>query len=129
MNVNKVVLSVLSIALKCIAVIAVVFLLYHGGRSAYDFGEAVFLDTPVTSAENAREITVTIPQGSSPMDIGKILEDKNLIRDSLVFYVQTFCVEEGSLMKAGSYELNTSMTAEEMIETMAADTTKGTGGE
>lgn len=129
MNVNKVVLSVLSIALKCIAVIVIIFLLYHGGSSAYEFGEAVFLDTPMTSAENAREITVTIPQGASAMDIGEILEEKNLIRDSWVFFVQTYCVEEGSLMQAGSYELNTSMTAEEMIETMAADETEELSGE
>lgn len=127
MNVNKVVLSVVSIAVRCIAIIIVVFLLVHGGRKAYNFGEAVFADRALTSEENARTITVTIPDGASAGDIGDILERKNLIKDSTVFYVQSLCLEEGRKMKGGRYELNTSMTAEEMMEVIAADEKENSG--
>lgn len=120
MNVNKVVLTVVSVAVRCIAVIVIVFLLVYGGKKAYNFGRAVFLDEPMTSEENAREITVTIPDGASAREIGDILERKSLIRDSFVFYVQTLCVEDGKKLKGGRYDLNTGMSGEEMIEAIAA---------
>lgn len=129
MNVNKVVLSTVSVAVKCIVLIVIVFFLYHGGKKAYSFGKAVFLDEPMTSEENAREITVTIPDNASAKEIGEILERKNLIRDSWVFWVQTFCMDEGDKMKGGQYELNTAMTAEEMIELIAASPTEEKSGE
>ena len=129
MNVNKVIISVVSIAVKCIVGIAVVFLLVQGGKSAYAFGRAIFLDEPMSSEENAREITVTIPDGASARDIADILKRKNLIRDANVFYVQTFCVEEGKTLKGGRYDLNTGMTAQEMIEMIGAETSEEDSGE
>lgn len=129
MNVNKVVLTIFSMAVRCIVLMAIIFLLVNGGKKAYAFGEAVFKDEPMTGEENAREITVTIPDGASAKEIGEILERKNLIRDSLVFYVQSFCVEEGSKLKGGRYDLNTSMTAEEMMEMIAADESAKKNGE
>ena len=120
MNVNKVVLTVVSIAVRCIAVIVVVFLLVHGGKKAYNFGRAVFADEPMTGEEDAREITVTIPDDASAKEIGEILQRKNLIKDSLVFYVQTMFSESGDKLKGGRYDLNTGMSAEEMIEVISA---------
>lgn len=121
MNANKVVLSILWTVIRCIVVVFVAFLIFQGGKKAYAFGEAVFLDEPMTTEENAREITVTIPDNASAKEIGEILERKNLIRDALVFYAQSYCVEEGKKLKGGRYELNTSMTAEEMMEVIAAE--------
>ena len=129
MNVNKVIINVVSIAIRCFVLMVVAFLLVQGGKRAYAFGRAVFEDAPMTGEDNAREITVTIPDGASAKEIGEILERKNLIRDSLVFYAQSFCVEEGKKLKGGRYDLNTSMTAEQMMEAMAATDTKETGGE
>lgn len=129
MNVNKLVLSIVSVAVKCIALIVIVFFVYHGGKRAYSFGRAVFLDEPMTSEENAREITVTIPDHATAKEIGEILERKNLIRDSWVFWVQSMCVDEGDSMKGGQYDLNTAMSAEEMIETIAAKQEEEKNGE
>lgn len=127
MNVNKVVLSVVSIAIRCIVMIVVIFLLVNGGRKAYAFGRAVFADEALTGEDNARTITVTIPDDASARDIGEILERKNLIKDALVFYAQSLCTEEGSKMKGGRYELNTAMTAEEMMAVIAADEKDNSG--
>lgn len=123
MNANKMVLSVLWTVIRCVIVLLAAFLIFQGGRKAYAFGEAVFLDEPMTSEENARTITVTIPDHATAKEIGEILERKNLIRDSLVFYAQSFCIEEGSTLKGGRYELNTSMTAEEIMEVIGAKAT------
>lgn len=83
----------------------------------------------MTNEENAREITVTIPEDASAKEIGEILERKNLIRDSWVFWVQTFCVDEGDKMKGGQYDLSTAMSAEEMIERIAASPEEEKNGE
>lgn len=129
MNVNRLLVRVVSCTIRCLVLMVVAFLLFHGGRKAYAFGKAVFVDAPMTGEENAREITVTIPDGASAKDIGEILERKNLIRDSMVFYVQTFCVEEGSKLKGGRYDLDTSMSAAEMMEIMAAANEEEKDGE
>lgn len=129
MNVNKMVIRVVSIAIRCFVLMVVAFLLVQGGKRAYAFGRAVFLDEPMTGEENAREITVTIPDGASAKEIGEILERKNLIRDSLVFYAQSFCMEDGKKLKGGRYDLNTSMSAEEMMGVMAATGTEENSGE
>lgn len=121
MKADKMVLSILWTVIRCIVIAFVAFLIFQGGRKAYAFGEAVFLDEPMTSEDNAREITVTIPDNASAKEIGEILERKSLIRDSRVFYVQSLCVEEGDELKGGRYDLNTSMTAAEIMEIMAAE--------
>lgn len=120
MKTNKMVLSILWTVIRCICTVLVLFLVIQGGKKAYAFGEAVFKDEPMTGKENAREITVTIPDHASAKEIGEILERKNLIRDAAVFYAQSFCVEEGDELKGGRYELSTAMTAGEMMEVIAA---------
>ncbi|MCI8370860.1 MAG: endolytic transglycosylase MltG [Lachnospiraceae bacterium] len=129
MNVNKVVLTILSTAIRCIILMAIFVLLVQGGKKAYIFGMAVFMDEPMTGEENARQITVTIPEGAGAKEIGEILERKNLIRDSLVFYVQSFCVEEGKKLKGGRYDLSTAMSAEKMMEIIAENNSEEKSGE
>ena len=52
------------------------------------------------------------------MEIGQILEEKGLIRDAKIFYIQETLSEYHGYLAPGIYELNTSMTIEEMINTM-----------
>lgn len=124
MSVNKVVFTVISVAIRCIVGLAIIFVMVQGGRKAYAFGRDIFLDEPLTTEENAREITVTIPEGATAREIGDILERKNLIRDSNVFYIQSLCVDEGKRLKGGRYDLNTAMSAEEMMQVIGAKDTE-----
>lgn len=120
MNTNKVVLSVVSISIRLIIIFLVVFFVFQGGRRAYQFGKAVFVEKAVATEENSREVTVTISQGDSKMDIGNMLERIGLIENAKVFYVQALLSENGHNLKPGKYKLNTSMTSEDIMSAIAS---------
>ena len=60
-------------------------------------------------------IEVEIPENSSAKQIGKILEDKGLIRSSTIFYIYVRLNNPGK-MNHGTYKLSRSMSVEEIIE-------------
>lgn len=119
-NTNKVSLKIISISLKVIVAAILIMVLYKGTTMAYSYGYAVFNDVPVEEAPGT-DVTVTIDKDTSAREIGNILESQGLVNNGFVFYLQTKMIEKGSQMKPGRYELNTSMTAEEMISVMAAN--------
>lgn len=124
LDMNKLVWRVLRVALRLVVVIVILIVAFHGARGSYTFGKAIFMDEPITKTANARETTVTIPEGASSYKIGRILEEKKLIRDAKVFWVQSMCYEEGKTMKGGNYTLDTSMNAREMITIIGATDSK-----
>ncbi len=119
MNARKISMKVIRISLKVIFLALLVMVLYKGTTTAYYYGYAIFYDVPMEE-EPGRTISVTIDKDSSAREIGNILEDLGLVENSTVFFIQTLMVEKGGEMKPGRYELNTSMTAYEMISVMAA---------
>ncbi|MTI67957.1 MAG: endolytic transglycosylase MltG [Firmicutes bacterium] len=70
---------------------------------------------PMAQRESAKEVTINIPKGSTTSSIGNILEENNLIRNSLVFRVVAKLEKVDGLLKAGKYNLNTNMTPKEIL--------------
>lgn len=95
-------------------VIIVVFKLAVG---AYDFGFQVFADIPKDEGDG-RTVSVVISADQDSKDVGKLLENKGLIDNANVFYVQELLSEYKDQIKPGTYELNTAMSVEEMLEIM-----------
>ena len=95
-----------------------------GATKAYMFGYAVFMDEAVDTEENAREVTVTISEGDSALDIGEMLERRGLVNNAYVFFVQSYCYEAGRNLKPGSYDLNTGMNAKEMMEAIVSQSSE-----
>lgn len=112
--------SALSLALKVAIGIFVVVFLYNQTIEAYKFGYRVFNEEAVAVAPG-KDITVSVTEGKSYWDIANILEDKGLVRDAKLAFVQIMVSEYRAGMKPGSFVLNTSMTTEEMIAVMAYD--------
>lgn len=98
--------------------VAAVVIIYKGAVIAYDYGYRVFKEEPVAEAPGV-DIQVDITIGKSTMDIGQILEDKGLIRDAKLFYIQNLLSHYKDKLQPGTYVLNTSMTMEEMMEIMS----------
>lgn len=67
------------------------------------------------SADSPVEIDVEIPSGSSSDRIAKILKDKGLIRNELIFKIAVKNSRADGSLKAGVYTLNTGMDVEEII--------------
>lgn len=106
--------SIINILIFILVAVVIVLL----GRLSYRFGYNVFYEQPVAQAPG-EDIQVTIPEGSSAHEVGKLLEDKGLIEDSLVFTVQERLSAYHNDIKPGVYTLNTSQTATEMLAIMS----------
>lgn len=118
MRSGKIMLAVLGAICKVVIVIAVVFLIWRGATKCYDYGYRVYTEPAISSGEG-RTVTVTIPVDSSALEIGEIMEEKGLTRDKYLFALQYLLSEYREDFKPGTYELSTSMTAEEMMAVMS----------
>lgn len=119
MEANKISMKIIRISLKVIVAAVLAMVLYKGTTMAYSYGYAIFNDVPMEE-KPGREVSITIDKDTSAREIGNILESQGLVENGFVFFIQTKMVEKGKDIKPGRYELNTSMTAEEMIQVMAA---------
>lgn len=118
MNSKEVVISVFSTVFKIVLAIIIVMLVYKWSLQAYDYGQRVFNEPPM-SAGSGRAITVVVNEGDTAKEIGVMLEKKGLIRDAMLFRIQEMLSAYKEELLPGTYELNTSMTTEEMMEIMS----------
>ena len=120
MNAREIVASVFGLAFKIVAAVLIVMFTYKYALLAYDYGYRIFGETPITSGEG-RTVTVAVKEGASAKEIGEILENKGLIRDGQLFVLQELISDYHNDLRPGVYELNTSMTAEQMMEIMSTE--------
>ncbi len=116
---RKIAWGVVKGILKIAVALAIVLVVYNLGMKAYDFGYRIFAEEPIEMGEG-RVISVSIVEGKTVKEIGEILEEKGLIRDSNLFYFQEKFSEYSGDLKPGVYELSTGMTPYEMMAIMAA---------
>lgn len=121
MNLGKSAFHVLSISLKIVVAALIVLGIVRLGSMAFEYGHDVYNQTAM-EARPGRDITVTIPEGASNREIGKLLEEKGLIKDSTLFVIQAALSRYGDEMQAGTYTLNTSWIPDEIIEALAGQT-------
>ncbi len=120
LKIRRLFVNIAAMLVRILIVLVLVSFIYKFGYTAYDFGYRVFAEEPMSS-EPGRDIEVTIPMGSSAMDIGEILENSGLIRDKTLFFVQERLSEYHGKLSPGDYTLNTSQSAQDMMAVMAED--------
>ena len=118
MNAKEIVASVFGMAFKIVAAVLIVMFTYKYALLAYDYGYRIFGETPLTSGEG-RNVTVSIEEDDDVKTIGMKLENKGLIRDGELFVLQELISDYHGDLLPGTYELNTSMTAEQMMGVMS----------
>ncbi len=119
-NTSKVVIRIIGGALSFLFLVLVVLGLIRAGQWAYGFGYRVYTEGAVDSAPGTDK-SVTVTSDMSAKEIGDLLEEKGLIRDAGLFVVQLKLSSYSGQIRSGTYTLNTSMTAEEMMQVMAAE--------
>lgn len=119
MNTKQLIGSVIDTIFKIVIIAVMVMFTYKYATEAYDFGYRVFAEEPVSSPETAKAISIAITEEASLMDIGTVLEEKGLINDARLFYVQEMLSKYHDEIRPGIYELSSDMTAEEMMAVMA----------
>lgn len=120
MNIKEVVVSAIETIFKVVVAVILVMFVYKKALWAYDYGYRVFAEEPMTTGDG-RTISISVEPGDSAKKIGENLEEKGLIRDSNLFFIQELLSEYHGLLNPGIYDLNTSMTSDEMMAVMSAE--------
>lgn len=118
MKIKNIALGFMGFIIRAAILAVAVLAIYKAGQKAYDFGFRIFTEEPM-SPEPGRDVAVTIVQGDSTMNVAEMFEEKGLIRDAKLFYVQKLCSVYDNDIQPGFYTLNTSMTAEDMFAVIA----------
>lgn len=100
--------------------VCVAVLIFWVGKTTYHFGYDVFNQQAVSPGAG-QEVTVVIQEGASAYQVGKILEQKGLIEDSKVFFVQELLSNYHGEMKPGTYLLSTAYTPNRIMGILAGD--------
>ncbi len=117
---KKILIKVGTILVKVAVMVFAVFMLYKFSLFAYDYGFRIFADTPI-DREPGIDVNVAIVEGKTVKQIGKLLEEKGLIRDGRLFVLQETFSEYSGRLNPGVYTLNTSQTPYEMMAIMAEE--------
>lgn len=121
--------TVLKKAIVLIVSVMVIIVIVKGAGKAYDFGYAVFMDEAMTTEEDARTVTISIAEGDTALDVGKMLERRGLIKNAYVFFAQSYCYEAGRKLVPGSYDLTTDMNAKAMMNAIVTQSMEQEDGE
>lgn len=118
MSISKVVKRVFGISFSILLFILTIYVLYQVGIRSYSFGYRIFTETPIETGDG-RDILVQVKNSMGAAEIGELLQEKGLIRDKWLFVLQLKFSEYNKKIQPGIYTLNTSMTAQEMMEVMS----------
>lgn len=115
---NKIVFRFVSTSFSVLILLVVFIGVFKATTYCYDFGYRIFTEKPV-SADPGRDVVVQISASDSAFEIGNMLEEKGLVRDSLLYTAQYYLSAYVDDLLPGTYTLNTSMTAKEMMIVMS----------
>ena len=119
-EINRVTGAIIRISLRLIVYGAVLLLLYEGVSRGYEFGHSLFYET-AAAEEPGVDMRVTIGENETLGDIAAALERGGLIKSRYAFLVQSLFYGYGGSenpVQAGTYLLNNSMTAKDIILTL-----------
>ena len=121
-NVNRAAVTVISVSLRFLLLIFVVWMLFEGAVRSYRFGYRVFAPGE-TEAKTVTAETITVEKGASALRIGKQLEERGIIwnRYAFLFTARFYSYK----IKAGTYKLDSSMSIREILGIMSGQS----GGE
>ncbi|MCI9081335.1 MAG: aminodeoxychorismate lyase [Lachnospiraceae bacterium] len=117
---SKVVLSVLTSILSLLMIVLIIFIFLRMGNAAYDLGYRVFTE-PALEEAPGQDVTVEFQEKTTALELGSLLEEKRLVENGLLFTIQLQISDYRDKIKAGTYTLNTSQTAKEMMQVMAEE--------
>ena len=96
------------------------YFIYNKAIDAYDFGYRVFTE-PAVSPAPGRDVTFALTEGKTGKALAESLYEKGLVRDENLAFAQIMASEYRESLTPGVYELNTSMTLEEMMAVMGGE--------
>lgn len=123
MDGKQIVGTVIGTVVKVVVAAVVIMFIYRYTYVAYDVGYRIFAESAV-ELPPGRDVPVTISETDSRKDVAQMLESKGLIRDYRIFYIRELISGMDEKIAPGTYQLNSSMTIEEMLGIMLVDKEK-----
>jgi UPF0755 protein len=106
-----------------ITVIVILLVVYFGVKIAYtgyDFGYRVFTEGAVDAAPG-KDVLIQIREDMSEYEIAQLLEERGLVRNARLFFLQLkLSVYKGKVVP-GVYTLNSSMTPQELMAAISPE--------
>ncbi len=118
-NVLGLITTVLDTLVKLAIIAFIIFVTLRFAQQAYDFGYRLFSETPPSDPPGV-EIEVTIPIGASSRDIGRILQERGVIKDANIFFLQELMSDYRGKLSPGTYTLNNSWTVDQIMAAMSS---------
>ena len=130
MDINKVIFRGVKVAFALLLALVIVYATMTASYIAYDFGYRVFTETAIDKSPGVYT-DVLIHSSMEDEDIGRLLENKGLVRDATLFLLQYKLSAYSGKIVPGEYRLSTAMTPKEMIiimsESYGVEETESTG--
>lgn len=118
MDINKALFSFIKIAFLVMVILLIVYATIHLSKTGYEYGYRLFTETAVDEAPG-EDVLVQVKPDMSNRQIAQMLEEKGLVRDSKLFYLQLKLSAYSHSIEPGVYTLNTSMTPKELMIAMS----------
>ena len=125
MDLNKFLFRFISVAFKVMIALFVIAATVKLGGIGYDFGYRVFTESALDK-EPGKDVLVQVREDTSARELGKTLEEKGLVRDGNLFFLQLKLSAYSKRILPGVYTLNTSMTAKDMMVVMSTKESEST---
>lgn len=107
---------------KVVLIIVEIMFCVTMSHRAYEIGYSIFYEAAVDEKGSGRTVEVTVTDGMTAAQVGKLLQEDGLIKDAEVFsYQERFSSYHGKIYP-GTYTLSTEMTPSEMIKKLAENT-------
>lgn len=121
MDTRKAAMRAASICLKVAVLAAIILGIVFIGKTTYQYTRAVFSDAALEE-KPGKDVSIKVPEDISSKNFAEVLEDNGLIENAGVFLFQMKMADFGGTVKAGTYELNTSMPPSEMFKILSEQT-------
>ena len=125
MDLNKFLFRFISVAFKIMIALFVIAATVKLGGIGYEFGYRVFTESAIDK-EPGKDVLVQVREDTSARELGKTLEEKGLVRDGNLFFLQLKLSAYSKRILPGVYTLNTSMTAKDMMVVMSTEESEST---
>ncbi len=120
MGKSKIALNVVGSIISFSIMVLIVIVVLKTGKIAYDMGYRIFTE-PAMAKPPGQDMMVKIEEGMSSQEVGNLLEEKKLVDSGALFMIQLLVMDYDDKLKPGTYTLNTSQTAKEMMQVMAEE--------
>lgn len=101
--------------LRALLYVAIILAIFVASKTAYNFGYMIFDQSPLTTEGAGKDVTLEITGDESAYQIGKMLEENEIISYAEVFWVQEKLSDYHGKIKPGTYIVNSAQSTEEIL--------------